>query len=116
MGLLDGGIQTIVNGAADFLMLDVTFTTVVEGAYVPGTGQVNVETNYACRGFVEEDAKRYIDLGLVQRGDRVITLLQPSLSVTPSDGDKVTIRSVVSTVQSVAQDPAEATWILGVSP
>lgn len=116
MGLLDGDIQAIANSALSPFMLDVTVTQVAEGDYVPGTGRTNTETDYSCRGFVEDDAKRYIDLGLVQRGDRVITILQGSLSITPSDGDKVTIRSVESTVQSVSQDPAQATWMLGVSP
>jgi hypothetical protein len=97
-------------------MLDLTVTQVVEGSYVPGTGQTNTETDYACKGFVEDDVQRYIDTGLVSRGDRALTILQGSLAVTPETGDKVTIRGVESTVQSVGQDPAQATWVLGVSP
>ena len=116
MGLLDGDLQTIAYNALKSIMLDVTLTQVAEGTYVPGTGRSNTDTDYSCKGFVEDDAKRYIELGLVQRGDRVITILQGSLSVTPADGDKVTIRSEESTVQSVGQDPAQATWVLGVSP
>ena len=116
MGLLDGDIQSIVNSALAPLLLDLTVTKVTEGAYVPGTGRTNTETDYSCKGFVEMDAKRYIDLGLIQRGDRAVTILQGSLSISPADGDKVTVRSVESVVQSVAQDPAQATWVLGVSP
>lgn len=116
MGLLDGDLQAIANSALSPFMLDLTVTQVVEGTYVPGTGRTNTETDYSCKGFVEDDAKRYIDLGLVERGSRVITILQGSLSITPETGDKITIRSEESSVQSVAQDPAQATWVLGVSP
>ena len=116
MGLLDGAIQTIANAALTPFMLDVTFTDVVEGTYTPGSGRTNIETDYSCKGFVEEDAKRFIDLGLITDGDRVVTILQGSLSVTPALGDKVTARSVESMVKSVGQDPAQAIWILGVSP
>ena len=116
MGMLDGDLAAIAHSALQGFMLDVTLTQVIEGGYVTGSGRSNTETDYACKGFVEADAKRYIDLGLVQRGDRVITILQDSLSITPADGDKVAIRGATSTVQSVSQDPAAATWILGVSP
>jgi hypothetical protein len=116
MGLLDGDIQTLAHSAISPLLPDVTFTAVVEGAYVAGTGRTNTETDYTCKGFVEEDAKRYFELGLIESGNRVFTIMQNSLSVTPTVGDKVTYRSVTSTVQSVSQDPAEATWVLGVSP
>lgn len=116
MGLLDGQIQSIVNSALSPLLLDLTFIDVVEGTYSIGTGKTNTETSYSCKGLVEDDAKRYQDLGLVREGDRVVTILQGSLSVTPEIGDKVTVRSVTSTVASVAQDPAQATWVLGVTP
>jgi len=116
MGLLDGGIQTIAHNALAGIMLDVTLTDVVEGTYVPGTGKTNTETDYACKGFVEDDAQRYKDTGMVTDGERVVTILQGSLSITPDVGDKLTIRSSESLVKSVAQDPAQATWVLGVTP
>jgi hypothetical protein len=116
MGLLDGDIQSIVQSALAPFMLDVTYTDVVEGDYIVGTGKVSTETDYDCKGMVEDDAQRYKDLGLVKDGNRVVTILQGSLSVTPEIGDKVTIRSVESLVGSVAQDPAQATWVLGVTP
>ena len=116
MGLLDGDIQAIANAALSPFMLDLTVTQVVEGGYVPGTGQTNTETDYSCKGFVEDDVQRYIDLGLVRGGNRVVTILQGSLTITPAEGDKVTVRGSESTVSSVAQDPAQATWVLGVSP
>lgn len=116
MGLLDGDIAAIAYTSLAPIMLDVTFTDVVEGTYTPGSGRTNTETDYSCKGFVEEDAKRFIDLGLITSGNRVVTILQDSLTVTPEQGDKVTARSVTSIVQSVSQDPAQATWILGVSP
>jgi len=116
MGLLDGDIATIVNGAISGLLPTVTVTQVVEGDYVPGTGVTNVETEYTGRGFVEEDVQRYIDSGLINSGTRVITLTQGSLSCTPAKGDKVTARGVESVVQDVGQDPAAATWVLGVTP
>ena len=116
MGLLDGDLQAIAHSALAGIMLDVTFTDVVEGTYVPGTGKTNTETDYVCKGFVEDDAQRYKDTGLVTDGERVVTILQGSLSVTPDVGDKLTIRSAESIVRSVAQDPAQATWVLGVTP
>lgn len=116
MGLLDGGIQALVGSALSSLLLDVTYTDVTPGGYTPGTGQTNTETDYSCKGFVEDDTQIYIDRGLIAVGDRVVTITQTSLSVTPAKGDKVTIRGVTSTVQDIAQDPAQATWILGVTP
>lgn len=116
MGLLDGDLAAIAYGALAPVMLDVTFTDVTEGTYTPGSGRTNTETDYACKGFVEEDAKRLFDLGQITDGQRVVTILQDSLSVTPEIGDKVTARNVASIVKSVQQDPAQAIWILGVSP
>lgn len=116
MGLLDGDIATIVDGAISSLLPVVTVTQVVEGDYTPGVGKANVETEYTGRGFVEDDAQRYIDSGLISAGNRVVTLTQGSLSITPAKGDKVTIRGKESVVQDVAQDPAAATWVLGVTP
>ena len=116
MGLLNGDLAAIAHTALSPIMLDVTFTDVVEGTYTPGSGRTNTETDYSCKGFVEDDAKRYLELGLIESGRRVVTILQGSLSVTPSAGDKVTIRGAESVIESVAQDPAQATWILGVSP
>jgi hypothetical protein len=116
MGLLDGDIATIVDGALSGILLDVTVTQVVEGSYTPGTGVTNTETEYSGKGFVEEDVQRYIDTGMLNGGTRVITLTQGSLSITPAKGDKVTIRGTESVVQDVAQDPAAATWVLGVTP
>ena len=116
MGLLDGDISTIVHGALSGILLDVTVTQVTEGTYTPGSGVTNTEVEYTGKGFVEEDIQHYIDSGQLNAGTRVVTLTQGSLSITPAKGDKVTIRSKESVVQDVSQDPAVATWILGVSP
>jgi hypothetical protein len=119
MGLLDGQIQSIIGTAVDFVLLDATLTQVSgddPSDYVPGTGITPVETDYACRGFVEDDVQRYLDSGIISKGDRVVMLTQTSLGVTPMEGDKITIRGFESTVLSIGQDPAQATWVLGVSP
>ena len=108
MGLLDGDISTIVDGALSGLLMDVTVTQVTEGTYTPGTGVTNTETEYSGKGFVEDDAQRYIDNGMINSGNRVVTLTQGSLSITPAKGDKVTIRGKESVVQDVGQDPAAA--------
>jgi len=119
MGLLDGNpsdISAIIDGAISGLLPVVTVTQVVEGDYTPGSGVTNTETDYSCRGFVEEDTQRYIDSGLINSGTRVVTITQGSLSISPAKGDKVTIRGVESVVEDVGQDPAAATWVLGVTP
>ena len=119
MGLLDGDIQTIAHSALASIMLDATVTQETDddpSDYTPGTGLTPTSTDYTCKGFVEDDAQRYIDQGLITQGDRVVTILQGSLSITPKAGDKVTIRSTTSTIDDVGQDPAIATWILGVTP
>jgi hypothetical protein len=119
VGLLDGQIRSLVGTALNFLMLDVTLTQETDdapGDYVAGTGITPTTTDYSCRGFVEDDVQRYLDTGLISKGERVVTILQTSLSVSPAEGDTVTIRSTESRVESVGQDPAQATWVLGVSP
>ena len=116
MGLLDGGIASMAHSALAPFMLDMTLTRVTSGDYEVGTGRTNTETDYSCKGVVEADAKRYIDTGMIESGNRVATILQNSLTVTPKVGDTLLARSVSGIVQSVGQDPAQATWILGVTP
>jgi hypothetical protein len=119
MGLLDGQIQEIIDRETKFLMLDATLTQVSgddPSDYQPGTGITPIRTDYPCRGYVQDDVQRYLDSGMISKGDRAITLTQLSLAVTPAEGDKITIRGSESTVLSIGQDPAQATWVLGVSP
>jgi hypothetical protein len=118
-GVLDGSIQSLVGSAADFLMLDMTLTQKSSRTYTPGSGVSEVETDYAVRGFVDTASQRHIELGLVERGDRVITLLQaqdPAGLSLISPGDEITVRGVTSIVKGVERDPAQATWVLYCSP
>ncbi len=117
MGLLDGAIQSIVGAALKGVALDLTLTQETGGTYVPGSGiSGDTSTAYACKGFVDDEIGTYQESGMVTKGDRVVILLQSELSATPTVGDKITARGTQSTIESVRQDPAIATWVLGVSP
>ena len=155
MGLLDSTIRTLAGNAANFLMLDMTLTQKSDGSYTVGSGYSGIVTStYACRGYVDEAAKVWMDRGLVQDADRVVILLQTKVETGTSDatsstrlledsetrllesgdsrliegsgatvtlsaiepGDTILARGTSSIIKSVAQDPAQATWILGVTP
>jgi len=119
MGLLDGTIQSLISGAADFLMLDMTLTQKSSRVYTVGSGLSESSTNHAVRGFVDSTAQRFRDLALVEAGDRAIVLLQgnaPSALARISPGDLITARGIQSKVKAVDEDPAQATWTLLVSP
>ena len=115
MGLLDGTLKQIIGSAVDFVMYDLTLTRETV-THTVGTGSTTASTDYSCRGFVDTDLQAYFDQKLINEGDRVVLITQTSLSITPVKGDKVTIRGKSSTVVDVNQDPAQATWVLGVSP
>lgn len=108
-------IRSTVGSALDFVMDDYTLTSDPHGD--------NVE--YACRGIVSDDLEKHREQGLVvETGERVIILLQnQSATLTDiSTGDYIegptnnADRSEKSVVRSVVRDPADATWLLAVSP
>lgn len=117
MGLLDGVIRQVIGAGLKGIMLDLTLTQTTGDSYTPGTGlSGGTSTDYACKGFVDDEIGTYQESGLVTSGNRVVILLQTECAATPTEGDKLTARGVQSTIESVRQDPAQATWILGVSP
>jgi hypothetical protein len=115
MGLLDGTLQSIIGSAVDFILYDITLSRETV-THTVGTGSTTASTDYSCRGFVDTDVQTYLEQKIINEGDRVVLITQTSLSVSPVKGDKITARGKVSTVMDVGQDPAQATWVLGVSP
>ena len=68
--------------------------------------------DYTCKAIVEDYAAKYRLEGLIQANDRKLLVLANSLSVTPTTGDRLTIRSQTFHVIMVGVDPALAVWEL----
>lgn len=75
--------------------------------WIPG---VPVTATYPCKAIVDTYSDFAVANSLVDAQDRKVLILSASLSVRPTDLDKVTIRGTVYRVVSVDTDPAEAVW------
>lgn len=71
-----------------------------------------VETSYSCLAMVESYADYLRASGMVSAKDRKILVLANSLSVTPTENDRMTIRGVTFRIMQVDVDPALACWVL----
>lgn len=72
----------------------------------PGT-----EAIYTCKAIHEEYSEHDRLQGLVQAGERKVLILAGSISVTPTSGDRITIRGRTFAITDVATDPAQAVWV-----
>lgn len=60
--------------------------------YDPATGDLTGSpTDYATKGLIENYSEHFIAEGLVQAGDRKVTIAAASITVTPEQGDSVLI-------------------------
>lgn len=117
MSMLEGEIAEIVSDALESANLPIDIvvsrTTAADPdpstPWIPGTPTT---VNYACRGFVDDYRADQIDGSVIQRNDRKVIVLTPSLAITPVPGDSVTARGETLTVINVRADPALATWEL----
>lgn len=112
--LTDGKLaKTIANALAN-VMYPIIIKRTVAGAYNPATGSVSTSTTtYTARGTIDSFSAAEIQAGIVQPGDRRVTLLTQGLPITPSPAtDTAIIDGGELVVLRVSGDPAGATWIL----
>lgn len=105
-----------INNQLGSLLLPVTLTKVAAGSRTSSslTGGVNpISTAYSCRGFIEDYSEYSQANGLVQVGERKVTILGGSLSagIIPEPNDRVTIEGVEYYITGpIIRDPAGATY------
>lgn len=75
--------------------------------WIPGTPTT---ATYACKAIVDTYSDFAVANSLVDAQDRKVLILATSLSVAPTDLDKVTIRGATYRIISVDTDPADAVW------
>ena len=103
-------------------VLDATLTKVANTGVNPAdpTGApLSSETAYACKGFIDSQARRAFDGTLIQDGTRTVVLLGDTISggtVEPTTADKVTIEGTAFSIEKVDRDPDAATFTLTVRP
>lgn len=96
------------------LFLDATLTRDTFTASSPDVAfdpSDPTQTEYECKAVNDKTRTFTTPDGLVTRRSASILILANSLSVTPVDGDRVTIRSVTYRLGLVEIDPAQACWI-----
>jgi hypothetical protein len=115
MGLLDGGLKNIINGALKGMAITIVFyhetTRPGVNAWEPAA---KIRTQYSSKGFVTDYNERMIDGAIIQRGDKQIILLAGSCTVKPEPGDSVVVNGQTMTVINTATDPATAAYTLQV--
>lgn len=82
---------------------DIVLTKVVQGAYVPGNSVApQVEQSYEVKALVEDynlvDSGTGFAAGLIEMGDKKVTLAAEPLSFDPSAGDTITVSNIKYTV------------------
>lgn len=107
-------VRAIAGSSLDFVMDTFTVTVDPQGT----------DTDYTCRGWVEDDQERYRERGLtIESGDAVIGLLQAQSAtltdISPNDhiegpSDSNHRASKKGVIRDVLADPANATWMLSV--
>ena len=112
---LEGKIAAAVGKAFTGIFYDATVIRTVPGTPTVGEEWVPVDpttTEYPCKGMVDTYSDYAVANSLVDAQDRKILILASSLSITPTNGDKVTIRGATYTVLEVKTDPALSVWEL----
>ena len=110
--ILDGALAKTVGKALGGVFYVATLTRLTPGvgpAWDPGAP---TETAHACKGLVDTYSAYERQNTLIQAGDVKVLLLATSLAITPTAGDKVTIRGVAYNIIDVSTDPAKAVWVL----
>lgn len=96
-------------------LLAATLTKTTLGDRTSGSltsGKELTPTDYTARGFIDDYDDKRIDGTIVQKGDRLITLIGDSIasSVVPSVNDSITIEGQAYTIIRVKRDPAAAVY------
>ena len=108
-------IAQLLNKHLGSSLLPCTLTRYTAGARTTSTsGRSQTVSTSTAKGFVEDYDESHVDDTIVQRGDRKVVVLGDSISptVTPEQGDLVTIEGGQYKVVRVMRDPAEATYVL----
>jgi hypothetical protein len=114
MGLLDGGIKTIIGNALPFLFLDfVLVRSTTTQPTNPWENPTVTETEYPCKAIITKFKYHEIDGEKIKAEDHKIVFLAASATVEPSIDDRVqlvgeTRRYLI--VSPVRKDPAGATF------
>ena len=111
---LSGSIASSVYSGLKGLFLDATLTRDTFTASSPDVSfdpADPTQTTYTCKAVNDQTRTFTTPDGLVSRRSASILILANSLSVTPIDGDRITIRSTTYRIGIVLIDPANACWI-----
>ena len=114
MGLLDGGIKTIIGNALPFLFLDFTIIRSTTTAPTnPWENPTVTENEYPCKAIITKFKYHEIDGEKIKAEDHKIVFLAASTTIEPAIDDKVqrvgeTRRYLI--VSPVRKDPAGATF------
>ena len=111
---LSGSIAAAVYSGLKNLFLDGTLTKDTASSNSPDIDSFDppapMATGYTCKVMVETYSQFLRAGGTIKANERKVLILTNSLNVSPSPGDRVTVRGVVFTVVEVTADPALATW------
>lgn len=82
---------------------DVTLTQLTPGAYTSSSGAsaAATTTNYSTRGLILGYRDHLVDGTLIKQGDRKGILKAKDLTTVPAVGDKLTVGSVIYTIEHV---------------
>lgn len=117
MSLLnDGRLAATVANALKGIFYDIAIKRTTAGVYVPGGGFTpGTTTTHTARGMIDSPTTQELQAGLIEPGDRKVTLLTQGLAITPSPAtDKVELAGIDLTIIAVTSDPAGSTFVLQV--
>jgi len=93
----------------------VTYTSVTPGTYDTATGAATPGTSTETVDAIIEDFKGLsLMSGLIQIGDKKVSIAAASLTVTPKPADRITVGAVAYTVERVMDEQAGGVAILHV--
>jgi len=113
---LQGALAARIGRAFANIFYEATVQrTLMTGPIDPGKPQTpgaRTTVSYPCKGIVDTYSDYAIAETLVDAQDRKILILATSISIEPTDGDRVVIRGETYMIISVKTDPAKAVWEL----
>lgn len=116
MGILDD-LPSILNDALGTDVFKAGVLSVVSGVVSDGRGGYTpTRTNANVRILVTEYNEFARSLGRIEDDDRKILILQHGIAVTPKPGDFIIADGINWAIQSIEQDPANATWTCRARP
>ena len=111
--ILEGELaETISEALIDADIPYAVTITRTEDVGGPPWDPVTEDVEYACQGFTEEYTALELSGTLIQAHDVKVVVLAPTLTITPTVADKVTVRGQTYSIINVSPDPALATIAL----